>query len=86
VGRQLAVFASPADEESLLAFLRSTAPIRLILPFAASAELLWVESLPPFEAPGAAKVLLWHTGYRWRPKVRGATERWRSWRTPTLGR
>lgn len=54
-----------ADERALLAWLRETAEVRLLLPFARTKEALWPSTLPPSPA---GQVRLWNTAFPWQPR------------------
>jgi hypothetical protein len=68
MGRQIAVVASPADEQSLLSYLRQSGPIQLCVRGAAAAAELWPDALPPFHHT-RVQYFIWNRTFRWTPKV-----------------
>jgi hypothetical protein len=67
MGRQIAIAATSADEESLLSFLHQSAEIRLFLPCAATIEALWVDRFAPF-GRYHTQYFIWNKAYAWNPK------------------
>jgi hypothetical protein len=66
MGRQTAIIATHADEQSLLAFVRQIADVRLFVMFAPSAEALWTEEIAP-ERVGNFRYHIWNTSFPWEP-------------------
>ena len=67
MGKQTAVAMTLVDERIFLDFLRSVAPIRLLISSSGpTAESLWVESLEGNEGYGA--FYIWNTTFAWTPE------------------
>jgi hypothetical protein len=66
MGRQTAVALSEDDEQRFLAFLRTSADVRILQWSAPSPELLFVPEFPP---RGLGHVFrLWNTAFPWNPE------------------
>jgi len=68
VGRQIAVVATETDERALLAFVRSVAPIRILIRAAKTADELWVPDFAPF-SPVHGMYYLWNAAFPWTPDL-----------------
>ncbi len=67
MGRQTSVAMAPEDEAEFLRFLRSSAEIQLLVPFAPSSELLSISQLPP-PGPGHWTHYIWNRRFSWSPE------------------
>jgi hypothetical protein len=68
MGQQIAVVASPTDEQALLAFLRESGPIQLCVRGADTAAELWPDEFPPFYHT-RTQYFIWNQAFAWTPKV-----------------
>jgi hypothetical protein len=68
MGQQIAVVASPNDEQALLAFLRESGPIQLCVRGAGTAAELWPDEFPPFHHT-RTQYFSWNQAFAWTPKV-----------------
>jgi len=68
MGRQVAVIASPVDEQSFLSWLRTTAPIQLFSGVASTKSGLRTETFAPF-CDSSTQYFIWNEEYAWRPKI-----------------
>jgi hypothetical protein len=68
VGRQIAIVASPVDEQSLVDFLREAGPIQLCLQGAGTKAELFPKAIPPLDPP-RSQLFIWNQQYRWTPKL-----------------
>lgn len=70
MGRQIALIASPADEQALLAYLRECGPIQLCVRAAKTAADLWLDDFPPFDPLGPrCQYFIWNQAFDWSPKL-----------------
>jgi hypothetical protein len=67
MGQQIAIAATAVDEESLLAFLRESADIKLFLPSAATVDDLWVDRFAAYD-PYHTQYFIWNKAYAWKPE------------------
>jgi len=68
MGKQIAVAAAREDEQRLLAFLRTSAPIKLVESQATSPERLWVDDFAP-ELPFHFQYYIWNEEFPWKPEI-----------------
>jgi hypothetical protein len=64
--RQIAVVMTEKDERQFMAFLRSTAPISILLPRASTKDQIAIDSLPPRrkrQGQGQGKFYLWNENF-----------------------
>jgi len=66
MGKQTAIALTPADEREFLAFLKSTAEVKLLVSSAATVESLWVDSFDCVQGWGIFYV--WNTAFGWSPE------------------
>jgi hypothetical protein len=70
MGRQIALVASSADEQLLLAFLREAGPIQLCVRAAVTAAELWLDDFPPFDPTEPRyQYFIWNQAFRWTPRL-----------------
>jgi len=65
MGRQVPVFATQADADALIAFMRETAEIAIFVNFAETAEGLWVEAP---DVKGNPFFRVWNKRFPWTPE------------------
>ncbi len=65
MGKQTAIALTSADEREFLAFLRSIAEVKLLIPFAPTVESLWVDS---FDGTEESNFYIWNTAFAWSPE------------------
>lgn len=65
MGRQIPIFATKADADTLIAFMREIAEIAIFVDFASTAEGLWVEA-PDVDANPFFHV--WNERFPWTPE------------------
>jgi hypothetical protein len=68
MGKQVAIAMLEQDEAEFLAFLRSTADVRLYRSSAPSAEALAVDAFSE-EGPVCWQFFIWNTAFRWQPSI-----------------
>lgn len=68
MARQIAVVASPADERSLLVFLREVGPVRLCVRAATTIAELFPDEFPPYHHTREL-YYLWNQAFHWSPRV-----------------
>lgn len=70
MGRQIALVASPADEQALLAYLRASGPIQLFVRAAAKAADLWLDDFPPLDPTRPRyQYFIWNKAFEWSPQL-----------------
>jgi len=65
MGKQTAIALTSADEREFLAFLRSIAEVKLLVPFAPTVDSLWVDS---FDGVERSQFYIWNTAFAWSPE------------------
>ncbi len=74
MGRQTAVVATEQDERTMLAFLRSSADIRILRVGARTRDEVWVTEFAPYDR-FHDRYLLWNTAFAWEPDIQQAEGR-----------
>lgn len=74
-GRQVAVAMTESDEKRFLAFLRSTADIRIFVASAPNTEMLSLDRLPPRKS-GKKQFFIWNSQFPWTPDHAVAANGW----------
>ena len=68
MGRRTVIVATEQDEQSLLAFMRSVADVRILVANAKTADDLWSSNFAPYDR-FHTKYYLWNTDFGWEPDI-----------------